>query len=81
VVESLLKFNGTDWVGMVFGLISTYMLAKERRYGFLVGVIGGIGWVIFGFLTGTVAGIMSNVLLIGFNVHGFIRWKYRRSCN
>jgi nicotinamide riboside transporter PnuC len=81
VVESLVKFNGTDWVGMIFGLVATYMLAKEKRWGFLVGVVGGIGWVAFGILTGTVAGILSNLCLIAFNVHGFIRWKYRRNSN
>jgi nicotinamide mononucleotide transporter PnuC len=78
VEEIFLKFKGSDWVGMIFGLISTYLLAKERRSGFLFGVIGGIGWVVFGFLTGTAAGILANLCFIACNCHGFFRWKRKQ---
>jgi nicotinamide mononucleotide transporter PnuC len=75
VWEQLLKFKGADWVGMIFGLISTYFLAKGRRYGFLFGVVGGFGWVMFGLLTGSIAGILANLCFIGINCHGYFRWK------
>jgi nicotinamide riboside transporter PnuC len=75
VEEALFKFKGADWVGMFFGLIATYKLAKERRSGFIYGLIGGIGWIVFGFLTGSIAGILANLCFIGFNCHGFWRWK------
>jgi nicotinamide riboside transporter PnuC len=75
VEEALFKFKGADWVGMVFGLISTYYLAKEKRNGFLFGVVGGLGWVTFGFLTESIASIIANTCFIGFNCHGYFRWK------
>lgn len=78
MLEQLLKFKGADWVGMIFGLISTYYLAKEKRVGFLIGVVGGLGWVTFGFLTGSIAGILANLCFIGFNCHGFFRWKRKQ---
>jgi hypothetical protein len=34
-----------------------------------------IGWVAFGFLTGSIAGILANLSFIGFNCHGYFRWK------
>lgn len=76
--DQLLKFKGSDWVGMIFGLISTYYLAKEKRFGFLLGIIGGLGWVTFGFLTGSIAGVLANLSFIGFNLHGYFRWKRRQ---
>jgi nicotinamide riboside transporter PnuC len=75
VLEQLIKFKGADWVGMIFGLISTYYLAKEKRMGFLFGVIGGLGWIVFGILTGSIASILANLSFIAINCHGYLRWK------
>ena len=63
---------------MVFGLISTYYLAKERKRGFLFGMIGGIGWITFGVLTQSLAGVLANATFIALNCRGFIRWKKKR---
>ncbi|HYG22820.1 MAG TPA: nicotinamide mononucleotide transporter [Verrucomicrobiae bacterium] len=78
MLEQLIKFKGADWVGMVFGLISTYLLAKGKRVGFVVGVVGGLGWVTFGILTGSIAGILANICFIGFNCHGYFCWKKKQ---
>ena len=61
-------------MGTVFGLIATYYLAKGRRRGFLFGILGGFGWVTFGFLTGSVAGVLANLAFIAVNCHGFFCW-------
>jgi len=60
---------------MVFGLVSTYYLAKERKRGFLFGVAGGLGWIAFGVLTQSVAGVLANAIFIVLNCRGFWRWK------
>jgi nicotinamide mononucleotide transporter PnuC len=78
VLEQLIKFKGSDWVGMIFGLISTYFLAKGKHAGFLFGVIGGGGWLIFGFLTGSIAGVLANICFIAVNCQGYFRWKRKR---
>jgi nicotinamide mononucleotide transporter PnuC len=78
VLDQLIKFKGSDWMGMVFGLIATYYLAKGRRRGFLFGIIGGFGWVTFGFLTGSVARVLANLAFIAVNCHGFFRWTRKR---
>jgi nicotinamide riboside transporter PnuC len=74
-MEQFLKFHGTDWAGMIFGLLSTYYLGRKKRWGFVFGVVGGIAWIIFGVLTQSAASIMANVLFIVFNCRGFFRWK------
>jgi nicotinamide riboside transporter PnuC len=63
---------------MVFGLISTYYLAKQRKRGFLFGAIGGLGWITFGILTQSVAGVLANATFIFLNCRGFKRWKQTR---
>ncbi len=78
MVEQLIKFKGADWVGMIFGLISTYYLAKGKRLGFIFGVVGGLGWVTFGILTGSVAGVLANICFIVVNCHGYVRWKRKQ---
>jgi nicotinamide mononucleotide transporter PnuC len=78
MLEQLIKFKGSDWIGMIFGLISTYYLAKGRRMGFLFGVVGGFGWVTFAIITGSIAGILANVSFIAFNCHGYFRWKRKQ---
>jgi nicotinamide riboside transporter PnuC len=77
-VIDLFRYYGSDWVGMVFGLISTYYLAKERKRGFLFGVVGGLGWIAFGVLTQSVAGVLANAIFILFNCRGFWRWKEKQ---
>jgi len=77
-VIDVFRYYGADWVGMIFGLISTYYLAKERKRGFLFGVIGGIGWITFGVLTQSVAGVLANATFILLNFRGFVRWKRKR---
>lgn len=78
MLEQLIKFKGADWTGMIFGLIATYYLAKGRRRGFLFGIVGGFGWVTFGLLTGSVAGVLANLAFIAFNCHGFCCWTRKR---
>ncbi len=60
---------------MIFGLISAYYLAKHRRWGFLVGIVGGVGWIAFGIITQSIPSIIANVLFIIINARGFLRWK------
>jgi nicotinamide riboside transporter PnuC len=71
----LLKFHGADWIGMIFGLISAYYIARHRRWGFVFAVIAGLGWIAFGIMTGSVPSIIANILFIVINVRGFQRWK------
>lgn len=75
VEDAFLQYKGSDWLGMTFGLISTYFLTKEKRSGFVYGIIGGVGWLAFGILTSSIASIVANLLFIGFNCRGYLRWK------
>jgi nicotinamide riboside transporter PnuC len=77
MLETLMKFKGADVIGMVFGIISTIYLAKERRIGFLFGTICGGGWLAFGVLAESIPSVISNIFLIIFNLRGWWRWKQK----
>ena len=74
-MESLFKYQGADWIGMIFGLASTLCLAKEMRVGFILGILCGAGWFVFGILSDSIASVLSNTLVMAFNAHGWWRWK------
>jgi nicotinamide riboside transporter PnuC len=75
MLETLFKFKGTDFIGMVFGIVSTIYLARERRIGFLYGCLCGGGWLAFGVLTESIPSVVANLFLIIFNLRGWFRWK------
>lgn len=75
----LLRYQGSDWVGMVFAFISLYYLGKGRKLGFLLAIFGNISWVIFGMMTESVANILANCIYIVLNVVGWRRWKDKQA--
>jgi hypothetical protein len=76
---SLFKFYGVDWVAMVFQFSSIYALGGKHRYGFVLGMCGTAAWLVFGFITGSVADIAANMICLGMNVHAYMRWSAKES--
>ena len=69
------KYHGSDWVGMTGNLFGIYYLSKQRKRGFLIGSIGCLGWLCFGVITGSVPSVVSNIIYIGMNIRGWVKWK------
>lgn len=69
------NFYGADWVGMIGNLFGLWYISKQRRFGFVVGSIGCLGWVAFGFLTQSGPSIVSNIIYIAMNIRGWRKWK------
>ena len=74
-MESFSRFYGSDWVGMVGNLFSAWFLTKQRKLGFLIGIVGCIGWLIFGIVANSAPSVISNLIYIGINIRGWIKWK------
>lgn len=74
-MEMLGSFYGADWVGMTGNLFGVWCISKQRKSGFLYGSIGCVGWMIFGFLTQSPPSVISNIIYIGINIHGWRKWK------
>ena len=74
-MESFGRFYGSDWLGMVGNLFGAWFLTKQRKLGFLLGTIGCIGWLIFGIVAESMPSVISNLIYIGINIRGWIKWK------
>ena len=74
-VESLWKYSGVDWVGIIFSMVSTYYLGKKKKRGFILGMLGNLAFVVFGFMAGSVANIAANGCYFVLNARGWWKWK------
>jgi hypothetical protein len=72
---ALLKFYGIDWAAMVLMFSSIYALGRKFRYGFVLGAGGCVFWILFGFITGSLADITANAACFVMNLIGFARWS------
>ena len=74
-VESLWKYSGVDWIGIMFSMLSTYYLGKKRKRGFLIGMLGNLAFVVFGFMAGSIANVVANGCYFVLNARGWWKWK------
>lgn len=75
----LLEYKGTDWLGMCFAVISLYFLAKHRKIGFVFGILSNFSWIGFSLLAESLASVAANLIYLGFNIHGWRKWKEDQS--
>jgi len=73
--DIVLNYYGVDWTAMVMTFFSLYYLGEKRRLGFFFGVLASISWLTFGFLAGSIANVLANVIFITLNVRGYINWQ------
>lgn len=74
-VESLWKYYGVDWVGIIFSMLSTHYLGKKRKRGFMLGLVGNLAFVGFGVLAGSAANVVANSAYLVLNTRGWWKWK------
>ena len=74
-VESLWRYHGIDWIGIVFSMLSTHYLGKKRKRGFLLGIAGNLAFVGFGIMAGSAANVVANGVYVILNVRGWWKWK------
>ena len=74
-MDSLGRFYGSDWVGMIGNLLGAWFLTKQRKLGFILGSAGCIGWLAFGIITQSFPSVISNLIYIGINIRGWRKWK------
>lgn len=72
---SLTKYYGLDWVGITFSMFSTHFLAKKRKRGFLIGMIGNLAFVGFGIIAQSAANVLANSIYFVLNARGWLNWK------
>jgi nicotinamide riboside transporter PnuC len=71
----LLEYKGLDWLATVLTATSLFFLAKQRKKGFLFGIIGNLLWIAFGIMAGSAGSVIASGIYIGFQIHGWKEWK------
>jgi hypothetical protein len=74
-MESLWKYYGIDWIGIMFSMLATYYLGQKRKRGFLIGMLGNVAFIGFGIMAQSAANVVANGTYFLLNVRGWIRWK------
>jgi hypothetical protein len=72
--ELFTEYYGLDWVAMIAGLATIYLLGSKKRSGFIVGIIAGIVWTAVNLIAEIWPGIILNVILIGLYIRGYVNW-------
>jgi hypothetical protein len=70
-----LSFYGTDWIGMAGNLAGQWYLGKQRKFGFIIGSLGCLGWLSFGIVAESPPSVVSNIIYIGLNVRAWRKWR------
>jgi len=70
-----IRYAGIDWVASLFTFLCMHYVGEKRPFGFLLGMIGNILWVIFGCMTLGWGLVTGNVILFVLNLKGYWRWK------
>jgi hypothetical protein len=74
-VESLWRYYGVDWVGIIFSMLSTYYLGQKCKRGFVLGIFGNLAFVGFGVMAGSAANVVANSVYLILNSRGWWKWK------
>ena len=74
-MEYLTQFYGTDWLAAVTLLLFTYFMSNKNKLGFIFGVISGLSWIAFGFISESMATIIANTIFVFLNIRGLLKWK------
>lgn len=69
-----MQYYGFDWLAMGCSLLATYLLGSKSRYGFVVFMLSGISWIAVGYLTGSWAMIVGNVIFSVLHLRGLLNW-------
>ena len=73
-MEFFTEYYGIDWIAMLSGLASIYLLGSKKKSGFLLGIIAALTWTAVNVIAHIWPGIILNVILIGLYIRGYINW-------
>jgi hypothetical protein len=63
------------WVGTLFAMVGIWLTGHRCRFGFLVGVLGGIFWGLKAYYTSQLDLITVEVLIIVTQLYAYFKWR------
>lgn len=67
------QYYGIDWVAMVLTFLAIWQIGNKNKIGFILMMCGNTGWVAVGYLTGSVAMIIANIIFFSVSTDGLHR--------
>lgn len=64
-----------DWVAMALSLLAVYLLGHKNQFGFVSFMVSNVLWVIVGVLANSVGIWAGNLVFLGLNLRGYLRWR------
>ena len=70
-----MKYFGIDWLAMMLTFLAIWQMGNKNRIGFILMMSGNLAWASIGFLMGSYAMIIANVIFCSMNIWAFIKWS------
>lgn len=64
-----------DWIAMVLTFLAIWQIGNKNKIGFILMMCGNTSWVAVGYLTGSVAMIIANIIFFSMNLRAIIKWS------
>ena len=69
------QYYGIDWIAMVLTFLAIWQIGNKNKIGFILMMCGNTSWVAVGYLTGSVAMIIANIIFFSMNLRAIIKWS------
>ena len=69
------QYYGIDWIAMVLTFLAIWQIGNKNKIGFVLMMCGNTSWVAVGYLTGSVAMIIANIIFFSINLRAIIKWS------
>lgn len=67
------QFYGVDWIAMVLTFLAIWQIGNKNKIGFILMICGNSSWVVVGYLTGSLAMVIANIIFLLMNIRAIIK--------
>lgn len=69
------QYYGVDWIAMVLTFLAIWQIGNKNKIGFVLMMFGNSTWIVVGYLTGSLAMVIANLIFISMNIRAIIKWS------
>jgi hypothetical protein len=69
------QYYGVDWIAMVLTFLAIWQIGNKNKIGFVLMMFGNSSWIVVGYLTGSLAMVIANLIFISMNIRAIIKWS------
>ena len=62
------QYYGVDWIAMVLTFLAIWQIGNKNKIGFVLMIFGNSSWIVVGYLTGSLAMVVANLIFISMNI-------------